>query len=62
MNMFILKVVKKFLMSFVLIYTLDFLIININLFVPINFFTILISTVLGIPGTVSLVILSYIIS
>ncbi len=60
MKNIILKVVKNFILAFVLLYTLNILLININIFVPINCFTVGISTILGPCGIFSLVILSYI--
>lgn len=57
----ILKLVKNIILSFVLLYTLNILLININIFVPINIFTISISTLLGPSGVISLIVLSYII-
>lgn len=58
----IINLIKRVLMAFVVIYTLNFLLINVNLFIPINLFTVIVVTLLGIPGSVALVILSYIIS
>lgn len=61
MKKVILKLVKNFVLAFVLLYTVNILLLNINVFVPINIFTIGIATLLGPFGTFSLVILSYII-
>lgn len=56
-----LKLLKNFILSFVLLYALNTLLINMDIFVPINIYTIGISTLLGPFGTISLVILSFII-
>lgn len=60
MKKIIIKLVKNFILAFILLYTLNILLINVNIFVPINVYTVGISTILGPFGTFSLVILSYI--
>lgn len=57
----ILKLIKNFVLAFVMLYTLNVLLINVGIFVPINVYTVSTATFLGIFGTVTLVILSIII-
>ena len=57
----ILVFIKNFVLSFIFIYTLNIMLVNVDLFIPINMYTLCISTFLGTSGIVSLVILSYLI-
>lgn len=50
---------KKIIIAFVMLYTLNTLIGNINLFVPINLFTIVVTSFFGIPGIISLTYISF---
>ncbi|MFI3260786.1 MAG: pro-sigmaK processing inhibitor BofA family protein [bacterium] len=61
MNRIAIAVMRKFVLAFILLYTLNVLLININIFVPINIYTLFVSTILGPFGAFSLVIISYMI-
>ncbi len=62
MKKIIIYVVKNFILAFILLYSFNLLLANLNIFVPINFYTIAISTLLGPFGVISLVTLSYVIT
>lgn len=59
---YIYKSMKSVVVSFIMLYTLNILIYNINVFVPINFFTIIVSTILGMPGIIYLTYISFFIN
>ena len=48
------RIVKKICFAFVIIYSLDLLIKNLNIFIPLNVFTISSVTILGFPGLITL--------
>lgn len=50
----LLKIVKRICFALVVIYSLDLLIQNLNIFVPINYCTLAVVSILGFPGLVSL--------
>ena len=50
------KVFRRLIFSFVALYTIGIVLNCLNIFVPINLFSLLISTILGLPGIVSLVL------
>ena len=50
----LLKVVKKISFALVVIYSLNLLIANLDVFVPINYFTVGIVSLLGFPGLITL--------
>ncbi|HHX32728.1 MAG TPA: hypothetical protein GX713_00655 [Mollicutes bacterium] len=52
----ILKVLKKIVFSILIIYSLNLLVSNLNVFVPLNLYTITFVTLLGFPGLTSLVL------
>ena len=49
------KVVCKVIFAFVVLYGLNVMISSINIFIPINIFTLSIVSILGIPGLLSLI-------
>ena len=49
------KIIKRFIMSSILIYSYNLLAANLNMIVPINLITLLIVSFLGIPGFFMLV-------
>ncbi len=55
------NIVKKVTAAFLIIYGINLIISNINIFVPINVVSVGVVSILGIPGLVSLISLSYII-
>lgn len=56
------KVVKKVVFAFVLLYGLNVIVSSINIFIPINVFTISIVSILGVPGLLSLISIFFIIN
>lgn len=50
----IIKIIKKIIFAIIIIYSLDLIIKNFNIFVPLNLITISIVSILGFPGLVSL--------
>ncbi len=56
------KVVKKVIFAFVLLYGLNVIVSSINIFIPINIFTISIVSILGVPGLLSLISIFFIIN
>ena len=50
----LLKVVKKIVFALVVIYSLNLFITNLDLFVPINYFTVFVVSALGFPGLITL--------
>ena len=56
------KVVRKVFFSFVVLYGLNVIVSSINIFIPINVFTILTVSALGVPGLLSLISIFFIIN
>ena len=50
----LLKVIKRICFALLVIYSFDLLIKNLNIFVPINYFTIGTVSLLGFPGLIAL--------
>lgn len=50
------KLIKRIILSFILIYTYDLLAIYVNLSIPINMLTIFFVSILGVPGFIMLVL------
>lgn len=50
----IIKIIKKITFAIIIIYSLDLIIKNFDIFVPLNLITISIVSILGFPGLVSL--------
>lgn len=61
MKTILFRLLKNYILAFILLYTINTLLINVNIFIPINFFTIIVSTLLGFTGTLSLVFIVYMI-
>ncbi len=55
----IIKVVKKVAFSFFSLYGYNLIAIQFNLLVPINIITVLLVSILGMPGLVLLILLKY---
>lgn len=51
----ILKLLKNLILAFCFIYGFDLIATGLNIFIPINVITILIVTILGLPGLVALI-------
>lgn len=56
------KVVKKITFSFVVLYGLNVMVSSMNIFIPINIFTLLTVSLLGVPGLLSLISIFFIIN
>ena len=56
MGTFLKKILKRIIFSFVALYTIGILLNWLDIFVPINLFSLSISSILGIPGIISLVL------
>ena len=56
------KVVKKVVFAFVLLYGLNVIVSSINIFIPINIFTISNVSIQGVPGLLSLISIFFIIN
>lgn len=56
---FIIKICKKIILSFCIIYAFNIVAVGLNIFIPINVITLLIVTILGIPGLLALIGIYY---
>lgn len=57
----VLSIIKKIILAFILIYSIDLILGNANIFIPLNIWTIILTTILGPFGIVALIILKMII-
>ncbi len=57
----LLKVVKRVIFAFLLLYGLNLLVNSFDVLIPINVLTISLVSVLGVPGLVSLVVMFFIV-
>lgn len=53
---FIIRFIKKIIFSSFLLYGYNLIAVNFNLVVPINFFNIIIISILGVPSLIGLII------
>ena len=51
----ILKIVRNVILAFCFIYGFDLIATGMNIFIPINIFTVIVVTFLGIPGLIALI-------
>lgn len=51
----IIKIVRKICMAFVMIYGLNLILSSVNVFIPINIVTLILVSLLGVPGILGLV-------
>lgn len=58
----IIKIIKKVVFAFGILYGINILLNSINIMIPINICTLGISTILGIPGVLSLFAIFFIIN
>ncbi|MEG0794240.1 MAG: pro-sigmaK processing inhibitor BofA family protein [Bacilli bacterium] len=56
----IFQIVKKIVLAFCLVYGFNLIVPGLNIFIPINIITILVVTLLGIPGLLSLVAIFFV--
>lgn len=52
---------RKVVVAFLILYGFNLLVSSINIYIPINFVTVGVTSVLGIPGLLSLVVLFFIV-
>lgn len=57
MGIFLKKIIKRVIFVFVALYTIGIVLNFLDVFVPINLYTLLVSTFLGLPGVISLVMI-----
>ena len=55
MGMIIKKIIKRLIFAFVVLYTIGIVLNFLDIFVPINIYSILVVAILGFPGIISLV-------
>ncbi len=55
------EIVKKIVLAFLFIYSLNLFVNSLNILIPINLFTLGTVTALGLPGLLSLVVMFFII-
>lgn len=53
----IMVIVKRLIVSITVLYAVNLLLQNINIIIPINIFTIILCSILGIPGICALIVL-----
>lgn len=56
------KIIKKIIFSFLVLYGLNMIVGNINIFIPINIYTVGTISLLGVPGLLSLICIYFIIN
>ena len=56
------KIVTRIIFAFVVLYGLNVIVSSINIFIPINMFTVLVVASLGVPGLLSLITIFFIIN
>ena len=54
------KIVRKVVFAFVVLYGLNVIVSSMNIFIPINIFTLSIVSFLGVPGLLSLISIFFI--
>ena len=57
----LINILRKVVWAFLLLYGLNYFISSLNIYIPINFITISIVTLLGLPGLSALIILFFIV-
>lgn len=55
------SVLKKIVAAFLILYGFNLLVSSISIYIPINFITLGVVSILGIPGLLSLVVLFFIV-
>lgn len=58
---YIVKVVKRLIMAFLILYGLNVMLAGLDFYIPINLITVGSITLLGIPGILGLVVMCFII-
>ncbi len=52
----ILEIVKKIVLSFIILYSYNLIAVNFNMVIPINIITVLLITILGTPSLIALIL------
>lgn len=52
----VLEILKKVVLSFVILYSYNLIAVNFNMIIPINLFTVLIVSILGAPALLALIL------
>lgn len=55
----LIKVIKRIIVSMFLLYGLNLITSNLDFIIPINYITVLVVCLLGIPGVIALITLSF---
>ena len=50
------EILKKVVLSFVILYSYNLIAVNFNMIIPINLFTVLIVSILGVPALLALIL------
>jgi len=55
------KIVKKIVIAFLILYAFNMLVSSMNIYIPINVITVGVTTILGFPGLICLIILFFLV-
>lgn len=53
------KYLRRFIVSVIMIYSLNYILLDFNFIVPLNIFSIIVSTILGFPGLLLFLLLLF---
>ena len=57
----LIRLLRSIVVAFLLLYGLNYLVASLHVYIPINFFTVMITSFLGLPGLASLIIMFFIV-
>lgn len=57
----IIELLKKIIMSYIVLYGFNLIAANFNMLIPINLITVLLVTILGVPSLIALVLLKIVV-
>lgn len=57
----VIELLKKIIMSYIVLYGYNLIAANFNMLIPINLITVLLITILGVPSLIALVLLKIIV-
>lgn len=55
------KILRKLIISISSIYTINLFLGTINIYIPFNIYTLIVSYIMGLPGLIVLIIMSYVV-
>ena len=58
---YVIELLKKIIMSYIVLYGYNLIAANFNMLIPINLITVLLVTILGVPSLIALVLLKIIV-